>query len=44
MNKKYLITMSKTIQDVINVLKQDGINAKQKAIFLLEQMKRGEAK
>jgi len=31
--------MSKTIQDVINVLKQDGINSKEKAINLLEEMK-----
>lgn len=32
------------IQDVIDVLKQDGINSKQKAINLLKEMKKGEAK
>jgi len=29
----------KNIQDVIDVLKQEGINSKQKAIELLEELK-----
>jgi len=34
----------KTIQDVIDLLKKDGINSKQKAIELLERIKRGKVK
>ena len=33
----------KQIQDIIDILQQEGINSKQKAIELLEEMKEADA-